>query len=476
MRTTSDIQRLCESWWEKLADSTREDQHRYAERFLGLLGWTEPDDVEPAAVPGHPATLSHVMRTQGQNTMVAYFVLPGVLDPPGAITKRGLDFCPMTRALVETNRLFSAPYAFITDLFRSYLYDAKTDELLLWSDTPASFTAEFGNLLSRASVQAGALDEIRRQPRSYVARQLREWIHRWTETLMTEWRAPEDAAWLAMDRLVTARYLAEHDILRRPGAPASQLKRRLAPAVNGSTEGCGHRLNTLFAELCTQWGAGMFAPQPPLEAILEQDGVAAPLMTELALLSRGKFSVATVLESFNYGDAAEKARVRMIPEENEERQAYLAQQTCAGVDSAHIELDLEDEGYRAIFHWFDQLVDMYGRLSTEFDMATMENRDHTRDLDLFGWSELDAKRPQAFVDKIHHAVAQGLVIYCTSPRQFRTARLMLYLHLIGLYEKGEGRFDGFPTVENSLRRRPHMLESDRRQIFQPVREDEWEVI
>lgn len=476
MRTTSAIQRLCESWWEKLADSTREDQHLYAEKLLALLGWNESDELEPAAVPGHPTTLAYIIRSGEQTSMVAYFVLPGVLEPPSNAIKRSLDFCPITRALVDMNRVFGAPYAYITDLFRSYLYDAKTDELLLVADTPAAFTSEFGDVLLRSNVEAGSLDDVRRQPRSYVARQLREWIHRWTETLMSEWRAPEEAAWLAMDRMVTLRFLAEHDILRRPGASPNPIKRRLTPPPSGSEEGCGHALTSLCKDIFEQWGAGLFAPQPPVEAILAQDAVAGPLVNELALQSRGKFSLATVLESFNYGDAAEKARVRMIPEDNEERQAYLAQQTCATIDEARIELDLADEGYRAIFRWFDQLVELYARLGVEFEAATQAEQTGASDLDLFDWSEINAKRPSAFSDGLRHAIEQGLTIYCSSPRQFRTARLILYLHLVTRYEQGDARFEIFPTVETALQRRPHMLDSDRRRIFQGSSEDEWEVI
>lgn len=476
MRTTSSIQRLCESWWEKLANSTREDQHLYAEQFLALLGWSDPDELEPAAVPGHPTTLSYIIRSSGQTNMVAYFVLPGVLEPPSTVIKRNLDFCSITRALIDMNRVFGAQYAYVTDLFRSYLYDAKTDELLLFADTPAAFTAEFGDVLFRRNVEAGSLDEVRRQPRSYVARQLREWIHRWTETLMNEWRAPEEAAWLAMDRLVTARFLAEHDILRRPGAPPNPIKKRLAPPPSGSAEGCGRLMNALFRDIFEKWGVGLFAPQSPVDAILTQDAVAGPLINELALHSRGKFNLDTVLESFNYGDAAEKARVRMIPEDNEERQAYLAQQTCGTIDEARIELDLADEGYRAIFRWFDQLVNLYARLGVEFEAASQAEQGSTPDLDLFDWSELNAKRPLAFGDGLRHAIEQGLTIYCSSPRQFRTARLMLYLHLVTRYERGDARFEVFPTVETALQRRPHMLDSDRKRIFQGSTEDEWEVI
>ena len=49
-------------------------------------------------------------------------------------------------------------------------------------------------------------------------------------------------------------------------------------------------------------------------------------------------------------------------------------------------------------------------------------------MDLFAWSEMDAQRPLALGDKLTHAVERGLVVYCATPRQRRTARLLLYLH------------------------------------------------
>lgn len=475
MRTAMDIQRLCESWWERLADSSRDDHHRYTEKFLALLGWGS-DDFEPAAVPGQPSVTAYVLRANQHAPLVAYFTLPGMLEPPAAILKRGLDFCETTRSLTDTNRFFGAPYAFVTDLFRSYLYDVRTDELLLSADAPAQFVQEFDDVLCKDRVYAGALDEIRRQPRSYTARRLREWLQRWSETLCVDWRAPEETAWLALDRLVTLRYVLQRNLDEKPGWQlAGEFGRLLCLAVSGRSEGIGRRLTELFGDAYRQWGADLFAPQPPLEATFEQDGLAGPLLRELALLSAAKFTIPTILESFNYGDAAEKARVRMIPEQNEERSLYLSQRVADNVDSTHIELDVADEGYRSVLHWLDQVIDTYERLHAEFDAAAHSPKTLNEDMDLFGWSEMDSLTPNAFTDTIGHAIERGITVYCSSPRQFRTARLMLHLHLIDRFERSSTRFQGFPKVDASLKRRPAMLETDRRRIFQQPRESEWGV-
>lgn len=477
MRTASDIQRLCESWWEKLSDSTRDDHHHYAELYLTRLGWRESHDAEPVAVPGQPTTLAYVIRAAGRAPLATYFVLPGVLEPPSAVLKRGLDYCTTTRALVDNNRFFSADYAFITDLFRSYLYDAKNDDLLLYSDTPSVHAEEFGDVLTKANVEGGGLDDVRRQPRSYVARQLREWLRRWCETLCVDWQAPEDAAWLAMDRLLTLRFMAEQDAKRKPGwHPAQQFENLMQAASQGVVTGMGRQLTHLFELIHREWGNELFSPEPPLEAILEQDALAAPLLREMGLLSRTKFTIPTVLESFNFGEASEKARVRMIPEENAERQLYLAQRTYNDIDETRIEIDVADEGYRAVMHWLDRLIDTYDRIAFEFDSAAVPGAPTPKDLDLFGWSEMDSQRPRALTERMHHAIENGLVVYCATPRQFRTARLVLYLYLIDRFEKEKSRFRGLPRVEAALHRRPRMLETDRRLIFQPIREAEWEVM
>ncbi|MBN2308862.1 MAG: hypothetical protein JXR94_07835 [Candidatus Hydrogenedentes bacterium] len=477
MCASHDIQRLCESWWNKLAEASREEHRRFAVQFLALHGWDSPVAVETRAVSAQPGTLSYLVREGARPPFAAHFVPAGLLEPARTVVERGLDFCPATRILVAATRALDVHYAFITDLFRSYLYDARTGELLLHADTPAEYVAEFGDRLHEEQVAGGALHEARRQPRSYAARQLREWMQRWCETLQVDWRAPEETAWLAMDRLVVLRYLVEHDILRRPGwRLAKQFAEVLALASSASPDGAGKALVSLFQDIARAWNAELFAPQPPLEAILEQDRVAAPLLREFVLLSRSKFNVATVLESFNYGDASEKARVRMIPEENPERVTMLAKQTPGTIDEMQLELDVSDEGYRAIFHWVDRLTDLYGRLANEFQAARYPRDTGEGEFDLFDWSAIETARPNALTDPFQHVVEHGLIVYCATPRQFRTARLMLYLHLIRRYQEAKTRLSSFPRIEAMLQPRPTVLESDRRRIYQANRGDEWEVI
>ncbi|HJP37381.1 MAG TPA: hypothetical protein QF901_15500, partial [Gammaproteobacteria bacterium] len=83
------------------------------------------------------------------------------------------------------------------------------------------------------------------------------------------------------------------------------------------------------------------------------------------------------------------------------------------------------------------------------------------DIDLFTWSELDANRPMALLDKFQHVVESGLTVYCGSHRQRRTARLMLYLHLISAYDESKLRFSQFPSIEIALVERPALLDNEK---------------
>lgn len=466
MAAANELQKLCETWWERLAHSTKSEQHRFAEHFLELLGWKEPTPIAVQALAPQLSTVSYILRAQSQTTIAAHFTIPGSLDSPSSVVERGLDFCEATRILCDATYALRIRYCFVTDMFRSYLYDARTQELLLHADSPNEFKGEIARALDRVEVDAGALEEARRQPRSFVARQLREWRRRWLDSLTASTRLPEERIELALDRLVVLRYLLDHDILKRPGWRfRARYDEVMEIAAKGDPKGCGRKLIALLHDMWFDWKAGIFEPVPDLDEAFEKDAIAAPLLTEFNQLARTKFALATVLESYNYGDAQEKARVRMIPEDDEERSIKLNRHPADQVDALNIEVDVEDEGYRAIAHWFDRLVQAYGRMETEFACVEQRQGPVRGDLDLLAWSEQDSKRPRAFLERFHFALEEGMSVQYNSPRQYRTARLLLYLHVIARYDQTKMRFTHFPPVERALKPRPRFTDSDRSRIF-----------
>ena len=478
IRPANELEKLCAHWWEKLADSTKSQQHHFAERFLELLGWQEPTPIAVQALAPRLSTMAYILRGPGADCVAACFVMPGALEPPTAVQERGVDFCETTRVLVNAAQALRTRYAFITDMHRSYLYDAQTEEILLFADTPEAFRGEMEEVLQESAVHNGSLEQLRRQPRSYAARQLREWTHRWEQAIANAGRLPEETASLALDRLIVLQYLVQHDILKRSGwRLQKRLGELLTRAMEGETGGMGKALTALWHDVWMDWKAELFAPVPALDEVVARDEIAGPLVREFAFQSRSKFAEMTVLEMFNHGDAAEKARVRTIPEPDEDRMTYLAKQTVDTIDEAMIKLDLADEGYRSIFYWFDQLTAVYDRLEYAYDMQQQTHAPPPADEDLFAWSERDAERPGALGDKLRYAVEHGLVLYHNSPRQLRVGRLMLYLHVIHRYERSKVRFSSFPAIEKCLQERPKNLDSERRAIAfgsdAPI-EDHWD--
>lgn len=456
------IARLCASWRDTLTDSTKSEQHRYAEELLRLLGWNQPVLLTPKEASAALSARPYLLRASGQTTLAAYFVLPGTLEPPSNVVEHGLDFCHATRKLTDEARDVDVAYALITDLYRSYLYDVRTDELLLHADEPDTFDREMAEALARANIERGALEEVRREPRSAAARSLREWCERWTALIATRGRISQDVACLAIDRLLVVRYLFAHNILRRTKWRLEQRFTRLTDrAAEADTRGLSRDLIHLFHDMWFDWQIDLFEPAPALDDALGDDGLVGSMLAEFVLLSRGRFSIATILESFNHGDPREKMRVRMVPDVNEDRESYLAKQTIATVDTARIDLDLSEEGYRAIFYWFDKVVALYERLAIDFDARARRTQPVAQDLDLFAWSEQDAARPGACADKFAHACENGLRIYYRGPRQYRVSRLLLTLHLISRYDQRRVPVAVFPSIKATLEERPAVLPADR---------------
>ncbi len=464
MEAAQRITKLCEGWQDRLASSSRNDQSEYALQLLSLLGWAEPTPVDIS--PGRIGT-AFILRSNAQTALVAQFVMPGSLDSPSTLVGRGLDYCACTRTIVSAIRQSSIQYAFITDLFRSYLYDVRTDELLLYSDSPELFNRDMAPVLEQANIERGGLEDLRREPRSFVARQLRECCHHWIEMIAMEPGGSETVAESLLDRLILLRFLTDRDLLKGSRWKArARFAGLLERAFSATPSGIGQELRKFFHDIWHEWKVELYAPCPELEGLLEQDSLVAAMLKDFAMMSKGKFSIATILESFNYGEATEKARVRLVPEPDEERDRYIAVQTLETIDTARIEIDVLDEGYRAIFYWFEKMVRASERLGVTFDTTTMLEHSSTAPMmDLFEWSEADAARPEALRDAYQHVVENGLRVYYATPRQGRTTRLLLYLYIADQYWRTKTRFSHFPNVGVAMQERPATLEKDTRRIF-----------
>jgi hypothetical protein len=455
-----EIARLCERCRDHVADSTKSGQPRYAEELLRLLDWEQPLPFTPREVAAAHGATTYLLRGGGQTNVGVFFLPPGLLDPPSSHLARGLDFCPVSRDLVREARECAMHYVLISDFHRSLLFDPKSEELLLHADDPRAFNESIAPVLRRAQVERGVLEEVRRQPRSAVARDLREWCQRWIDTFVQDAGLPVEAACLVLDRLITVGYLFDHEILRRTKWRLEQRFRDLVARASGpQRDGVGQALVKLFHDMGLDWRMDLFACDPALDAALARDGFSAPLLREFGLLSRNKFHLATILESFNHGEAAEKLRVRMVPDENDERDRYLARQSLESIDQARIEIDLMEEGYRALFHWFDRVVALYDRLENEFDARTYRSLPQAQELDLLDWSDIDATRPGACGDKLAYACEHGFGVYYSGPRQYRIARLLLTLHVIGRYHQFRQPVERFPSFAKVFLPRPKLLNS-----------------
>ena len=201
---------LCESWWDNPGGSS-DALVRVAENFLRCLAWGqwEMSNAGPTLI----------LSVQGaEETQLDFaFLPPGKLDPSSKVVDPGLDFAIAARPLVVACRDGGARYVLVTDLCRSYLYDADSDELLLHADSPQLFLREIFDEVTRECVDEGGLHEVRRPSRSMMARHLGEWEQRWIRTITGGNEETQPIAEQFIDQLVIARFFLERSEERRVG-------------------------------------------------------------------------------------------------------------------------------------------------------------------------------------------------------------------------------------------------------------------
>ena len=486
MSVEQKIVTLCDRWWTELSHSKSEPMKPVAAAWLGLLGW---ETGEPIYLEG--AACGFAVESGLGQCIVFYFTLPGELETPSVLIEKGLDYCETTLMLVGEAQLEQYDYVVISDLNRSYVYDAKSDELLLYSDSPMFFVRDVMPDLLKEQVDLGALDEIRRDPGSTVARQLRVWSQRWATVMSREPYGSEGVADTIMDRVLVLRYLYDHSICESPNWSFKlQFRHVISAAYEESPANARRAMLRLMDDMHRIWQSDMFAPDDSVRRIITRSVVMVEMIQELALMAKNKFTLSSILESFNFGEASEKARVRLVPEPNEDRELWLSGLTVADFGKAKLELDVLEEGYRVIPHWFDRLVKTVTRISREHDlskvlpecMVTSPDFGQDADMDLFSWTEEqgsggDAAKPNE-LDVLSVCLGRLFLVWAASERQHRTARIVLLLHLIELYESGGYPFGVFPAMDHAIADRPSMLQADKAWVYQGRSEpgEEWDVV
>lgn len=433
---------LCDRWWDGVSESHGDLAH-VAREFVGVLGW---DDAEWIDID--PALIARATGADGSRLDFA-FLPPGYLEPSSKVSGAGLDYAPIARMVTGACRERGTRFVLVTDLGRSYLYDTEHDELLLYADSPQLFLREIFDEVTRECVDEGGLFEVRRPSRSAMARQLREWEQRWIEKLAADDDEGPGTAEQFMDQLVIARFLCENG-LRTNGA--TQTLECLRDLISGPvTDNAGTRWSKICQALYTKHGMAFFQPSGRMLKLTSDNAAMTTLFGELGRMSKSKFEMPCVLESFNFGEAAEKARVRLVPGPDEEREKALASQSLDTLGEFKLEIDVLEEGYRAIGHWFAELVGIYRRLGVPMKTVTPGGREETR-------------------DAITRAVEEGLRIYFASPRQLRTARLLLHLFVIDLYRKYGAALSRFPDIGRAFEARPTLLGKEKDWIYNPPKD------
>lgn len=454
--TCTELTALCEAW--RAPDLDLQD---CARRFLHVLGWELPLPFSAGEAVEATGTIPFLLRADSGTALAALFVRPGRMEPPSSLIERGLDFCRMTRLLVNGMRGLNVRYMLITDMNHSYVYALQEDALLLYADNPREFDDEVAPEVRRSAVCRGSLDALRRPPRSVMARQLREWRVFWVRQYVKCAGCPEPSAQALIDRILVARYIFAHKVFRRTRA---HFEKRYADLTRtcwkGQIDGCGPQLSSIFHDMWFDWRIDLFEPDTELDRALTVDALTARILVDASLISQSKIDISTVLESFNFGDPQEKMRVRMVPDCNEDREHYMATQSMHSIDDARIMVDLQEEGYRAIFLWFDRVVSLYERFAQDFEEQHRGEPETTGGMDLFAWSAVDASRPEACGDVLAHACTHGFGIFCGDYRQFQIARLLFTMHLISQYEDRKQPVERFPSFGAIFEERPEVLRAD----------------
>ncbi|HOV31920.1 MAG TPA: hypothetical protein PLX23_00990 [Candidatus Hydrogenedens sp.] len=451
-----------ESWWKWAQATQGVERYRYIEDFFHRLGWKTFIPMPETDVIKNTNTLPFMLTTSNGKGFYIAIVPEHLLTLPSEIKNKSLDFCPLSRLLLDEFSMDYSPFVLITDFCKFHLYSMPDQTLIMWADYPAQFQVEMAPIFLESSISNGSLDEIPHKPKSVMACELREWNANWVKNFSHHANLSEEKANIILDRFIILHHVFSNRIFWKTHEFLEERFLDLIDLVitQPASQEIGEGLIALFHDMWFDWRIDVFQIDSEIDRILSQDEIVSELLYEYPLLSPKKFDTAVLLESFNYGDALERMRVRMVPEPNPDRETYLHAQTKETIDQAQIRVDISEEGYRAIVFWFDRLIKCYEMLE-ESEMADLPSPESIDDL--WSWGQWNNNIPMTFRNKIQQACHQGFRIYYQSSRQLRIARLLLTIHLIQLYSQSKYPLERFPSMEQVFVKKTEPIPSERSQ-------------
>ncbi len=449
-------------WWRLAYNSTGSERYRYSEDFFRRLGWEVFTPLPETNNMKHLGCFNFLLSTPNQKNLQAIIVPKDSIYPPSKLKNNYLDFCPVSRIILQETEKKYSPFVFITDFSKFHLYSIHDQTLVLWADYPAQFIHDLAPYLLSENVEKNSLEEIPRVTKSILAKELRNWFFYWQKKLYTTMKLPEEKSDILLDRFIVLHHVFSNQLFPRT---REKFQIRFLELIENAMfdykpETISEELIALFHDIWFHWRISPFQIDGEIDSALTDQELAVELLQNYLLLSPQKFEIPILLESFNYGDAQERMRIRMVPEPNPERELHLKNQSKETIDDAKIEIDIKEEGYRAILFWFDRLIKCYEDLENR-EFPQQPNADNDSEEDLWTWGINYNSKPSALKDKIGFACSNGFKIIYQTPRQLRIARLILTIHLIELYAQKNPNLEKFPHIERIFIHKPAIIPSER---------------
>lgn len=450
-------------WWRLAFNSVGLERYRYSEDFFNRLGWETFTPLPETKTMRQIGCFYFLLATPNQKNLQVIIVPKDSIYQPSKIKNAYLDFCPLSRILVQEIEWKYSDFVLITDFSKFHLYSLRDKTLTLWADYPAQFIHDLAPYLVYENVTKNILEEIPKASKSMFAKEIREWFLSWHKKLFETVKLSEEKTDILLDRFIVLHNVFSNKIL--PRMKESFQSRFLTlideATFNPTNPHIGEDLVALFHDIWFHWRIAPFQIDSEIDNILVESDTAIELLQQYPLLSPQKFEIPIILESFNFGDPQERMRIRMIPEPNQERELYLNSLTKETIDDATIEIDIGDEGYRAILFWFDRLIKCYEDIEQKEFPKTFSNDTTDIEEDLWVWGLNYNSKPYALRDKIGYACSNAFKILYQTSRQLRIAKLILTLHLIEMYSQKGLQIEKFPPIEKVFIHKPAIIPSER---------------
>lgn len=361
-----------------------------------------------------------------------------------------IDFNWKVKKIIQfLNANYDLKYCVLTDIKSTYLYNIKSEEVLLYTSSLDDFELKFLPTLKREFIESGNIEKFPTKTPDLWGKELKFWMLMWHSKFSEYYPLPKSTLYLFFLRLIVISLISKGFDEDNKGFFEVLYER--GKRLNGNSDENEipdyAKLSQVFQNFLNEYSVVVCQFDQELDRLFLRtvniESVLKDLIENFLLLSCSKFTIPALISAF---DSEESAQDYVFAEFNKVKPSQIKFIPTADDYHPYYHISVEKDGYIEIVNAFDEAMINYELHNSWVQRELTLNRRMSVQLDIFVNNVVSMDERGLITDFIKKFIESNCYIDVKNDNESYTSILILYIKMIEWYQNHKDSVRKFPDV------------------------------